>query len=118
MNANTAVSKVVKCDMCGDVTTDKRVGDSCERIVEGKESRKHCSGIYGLTNGQKFRDTRGFSKTLKRNMRKLGLKAPEEIPQYRQIRNDRRREQNKVRKDKHSTAKAHRSAKKSAVVKK
>jgi len=107
--------KMVKCTGCGHVTSEKKPNDTCDRIIDSITlGRSHCNGIYILTKGQLFRDKHGYSKTLKRNMRKNGLDLEnfsESFSAYKEIRKKRKKAQKAIQKAKYDAAKANRNKK-------
>lgn len=70
------------------------------------------------TSGQRFKDLYGYSKTMKKNMRKHGLNPQvfsDSVNEYRDIRKKRKKEQAKETKAKHDRARAGKKEKKAKV---
>lgn len=67
------------------------------------------------SKGQIFKEKHGYSKTMKRNMKKAGVTS---IEDYRKIRKERKKVQSQIAKRKHSVASAQRDSKSSSNKKK
>lgn len=92
---NVVTIQRTKCSGCGHISTERKVGDICEKPVETISlGTKECNGIYSLTNGEKFKQQFGYSKSMKRNMKRNNVQTVEE---YRKLRASKRKANKKVR---------------------
>lgn len=86
------------CNRCSHIIVTKdpeSVPLSCERRIDTKSmGTLICNGHYALTKGTKFKQQFGFSKTMKRNMKKRGVATVEE---YRRLRAQDRKSRKRLR---------------------